>query len=259
MQHNIKAVFFDIDGTLVSFKTHCIPESTKKALKLLREKGIRLFIATGRHKAFIDNLGDEQFDAYITVNGQLCLNEQTTIYRKAIDPNDIITLVNDMKRHERSCIFVGEHDYFINHINQTAKEMMKLLNFPYVKIGTPIDATKMPIYQIVAFVDKDEEEQFMQNLPHCSPTRWHNDFIDVVPQGGSKQVGIDKIIDFYRIPLSETLSFGDGENDIPMLTHTAIGVAMGNGNENVKNAATMITDSVDEDGIYNALKRLEII
>ena len=42
----IKAVFFDIDGTLVSFKTHKLPDSTVRALDLLREKGIKVFIAT---------------------------------------------------------------------------------------------------------------------------------------------------------------------------------------------------------------------
>ena len=51
----IKAVFFDIDGTLVSFKTHTIPQSTLDALALLREKGIKVFIATGRHFCSINN------------------------------------------------------------------------------------------------------------------------------------------------------------------------------------------------------------
>jgi len=44
----MKALFFDIDGTLVSFKTHEIPTSTKQVLKQLKDKGHRLFIATGR-------------------------------------------------------------------------------------------------------------------------------------------------------------------------------------------------------------------
>ena len=45
----IKAIFFDIDGTLLSHTTYSVPESTKKALRLLKEKGILTFIATGRH------------------------------------------------------------------------------------------------------------------------------------------------------------------------------------------------------------------
>ena len=54
----IKAVFFDIDGTLVSFKTHVVPKSTLHAIELLKKKGIKVFIATGRHRRSINNLGD---------------------------------------------------------------------------------------------------------------------------------------------------------------------------------------------------------
>ena len=43
-----KALFFDIDGTLVSFETHRIPSSTIEALEAARAKGLKIFIATGR-------------------------------------------------------------------------------------------------------------------------------------------------------------------------------------------------------------------
>ena len=65
----IKAVFFDIDGTLVSFKTHVVPKSTLHAIELLKKKGIKIFIATGRHRRSINNLGDLEFDGYVTLNG----------------------------------------------------------------------------------------------------------------------------------------------------------------------------------------------
>ena len=65
----IKAVFFDIDGTLVSFKTHVVPKSTLHAIELLKKKGIKVFIATGRHRRSINNLGDLEFDGYVTLNG----------------------------------------------------------------------------------------------------------------------------------------------------------------------------------------------
>ena len=50
IEHMVKAIFFDIDGTLVSFKTHTIPESTRQTLQQLRQQGIKVFIATGRPK-----------------------------------------------------------------------------------------------------------------------------------------------------------------------------------------------------------------
>ena len=90
----VKAIFFDIDGTLVSFKTHRIPDSTLVALDLLRKKGIRLFIATGRQFYSIDNLGDLEFDGFVTLNGGYCITgDQQVIYRHPIEPSDIEALV----------------------------------------------------------------------------------------------------------------------------------------------------------------------
>ena len=71
----IKAIFFDIDGTLRDFEEKGITEYTRKALDKAREAGLRLFIATGRHWLEIEEeglLGDLEFDAYVTLNGQLC-------------------------------------------------------------------------------------------------------------------------------------------------------------------------------------------
>ena len=65
----IKAVFFDIDGTLVSFHTHRVSEATRQAIRQLRTQGIKVFIATGRHLQVINNLGDLEFDGYVTLNG----------------------------------------------------------------------------------------------------------------------------------------------------------------------------------------------
>ncbi len=71
----IKAVFFDIDGTLVSFKTHRVPDSAKRAIAALRAKGVRVFIASGRQLLAINNLEDLQFDGYVTLNGDIVLWE----------------------------------------------------------------------------------------------------------------------------------------------------------------------------------------
>lgn len=68
MIKNIKAIFFDIDGTLVPFGTHNIPDEVKDCIRIAREKGIKVFISTGRHISWIDNLGDTEFDGYVTAN-----------------------------------------------------------------------------------------------------------------------------------------------------------------------------------------------
>ena len=84
-------------------------------------------------------------------------------------------------------------------------------------------------------------------------------FVDVTAKGNTKRNGIDQIIRHFGIKLEETMAFGDGGNDISMLRHAGIGVAMGNANNDVKAASNYTTTSVDEDGIANALKYFGIV
>ncbi|MDD2436591.1 MAG: Cof-type HAD-IIB family hydrolase [Massilibacteroides sp.] len=257
----IKAIFFDIDGTLVSFNTHEIPASTKKALTELREKGIRLFIATGRHKLAINNLGDEVFDGFVTMNGSYCIDQQgKTVYKHRIPTKDIERLRHYLNEDESfPCILVQERSMLLNYKNEKVEEVLDLLNFPQPPIG---DFRKVPadgVYQLIAFFDVDQEKRIMEILSGCESTRWCSLFTDVVPSGSNKSVGIDRLLEYYGISIEETMAFGDGGNDIAMLEHVGLGVAMGNSDDKVKQSADYVTDSVDCDGIYNALKRFYVI
>ena len=111
----IKAIFFDIDGTLVSFKTHKIPESTIQALHTLKAKGIKLFIATGRPpydlKFLIDEFGD-LFTGYITFNGQYCYDSTGKIlHEEYLNREDLIQFTNYIKNKDIACGCM-EIDYF---------------------------------------------------------------------------------------------------------------------------------------------------
>lgn len=96
-------------------------------------------------------------------------------------------------------------------------------------------------------------------MPNSLASRWTPLFADVNPQGQSKQVGIDIFCKHFNIDIAETMAFGDGGNDISMLKHVGIGVAMGNANPEVKEIADYITDDIDSNGIANALKHFGIV
>ncbi|KKB47363.1 cof-like hydrolase [Parabacteroides sp. HGS0025] len=257
----IKAVFFDIDGTLVSFKTHEVPQSTIEALDLLRKKGIKVFIATGRHYTSINNLGDLKFDGYVTLNGGYCFaGEDKVIYKHSIPDRDIEALIRYMETEESfPCAFVQEKEIFMNYKDETVEEIFNMLNFPEPPIRPMDEIRGKTAYQLVSFFTAEQEKKIMTILSNCESTRWNPLFTDVVPAGSSKRVGIDKMLEYFRIPLNECMAFGDGGNDVAMLQHAGIGVAMGNAEDDVKQYADYITDSVDEDGIFKALKHLNII
>ncbi len=68
----IKALFFDVDGTLVSFKTHKIPERTIQALQMAHDQGVKIFTATGRPRQLLNNIPEVEhlMDGYILTTGR---------------------------------------------------------------------------------------------------------------------------------------------------------------------------------------------
>ena len=245
----VKAIFFDIDGTLVSFKTHEVPRSTIDALDILRKKGIKVFIATGRHYSSINNLGDLKF-----------AGEDKVIYKHSIPDRDIDALIRYLETEESfPCAFVQEKEIFMNYKDETVEEIFNMLNFPEPPIRPLSEMKGKTVYQLVSFFTAEQEKKIMSILSHCESTRWNPLFTDVVPAGSSKRIGIDKMLEYFKIPLKECMAFGDGGNDIAMLQHAGIGVAMGNADDDVKQYADYVTDSVDEDGIFKALKFHNII
>ena len=257
-KHEIKAIFFDIDGTLLSFKTHSVLPSTVEAFSRLRKEGIKLFVATGRTLNEINNLDDLTFDGYITMNGAYCVDAaHKLIHKEVIPPEDIEALFRYLKEKEPfPCVLATQEEDVMNHVNESVLELTRMVDLPVPKIKDFGEMANDQILQMVIFVDKQKEIELMQNvLVNCHVNRWHPSFADVNRSGVSKQLGIDRMLEYHKIDLSETMAFGDGGNDIQMLQHVAVGIAMGNANDEVKRVAGYVTDSIDNDGIWNALQR----
>ena len=106
------ALFFDIDGTLVSFKTHEIPASTIFALTQAKANGHKVFIATGRPPLIITNLGaiEHLIDGYVTINGALCFIGEEIVRCKDIPKEAAWTVVRDAQEKQYGLIVVGEKD-----------------------------------------------------------------------------------------------------------------------------------------------------
>ncbi|ADY50940.1 Cof-like hydrolase [Pseudopedobacter saltans DSM 12145] len=259
----IKAVFFDVDGTLISFETHKIPQSTLDAIKTLKEKGIKIIVATGRSTNQLSHLKEIDFDGYLTFNGNLCVGHNKEIFHKrAIPKENIEALIKYQKEVKRfPCIFMSEFDNKINYVDNEVIEVFNLLNLPLtMETETMEEGLKKDIIQMNVFINPDEDEHLIQNaLTECETSRWTHLFADVNLKNSNKGTGLIAFTKHLDIDISETLAFGDGGNDIEMLKTAGIGIAMGNANREVKAIADYITDAVDGDGIANALKHFGVI
>ncbi|MEG0591782.1 MAG: Cof-type HAD-IIB family hydrolase [Coprobacillus sp.] len=258
----IKAIFFDIDGTLLSHSSRSVPDSTKKALKELKEKGIYTFIATGRHISEMKDLPiqDLEFEGFITLNGQYCYNDKEVIYDLPIDQNDINNILKQIEKKPFPCIFVEDQLMYINYNNDAVQIVQDAISTALPDINDLTRGYTHPIYQVIPYDITDiQEQEILDLMPHCKRTRWHELAIDIIPSSGGKQNGIREILKYYHINQNETMAFGDGHNDIDMFEYVELAIAMGNANDEVKAAADDITDDIDHDGIYNALKKYQIL
>ncbi|MFD1629998.1 Cof-type HAD-IIB family hydrolase [Pseudopedobacter beijingensis] len=258
----IKAIFFDIDGTLLSFKTHKVPQSTIEAIKTLKAKGIKVIVATGRAIKQVVGLDELEFDGYITFNGNLCLSkEKEVFFKNAIPKEDIQALIKyQQERKAFPCILMAEDENTINFVDNTVIEVFNLLNLPIYEAVGMEKATEKDVIQINAFLKPEEDADLIEHaLKSCETSRWTHLFADVNVKGSNKGTAIDQFVKYLGINISETMAFGDGGNDIEMLKHAGLSVAMGNAGDDVKSAADYVTDSVDDNGIFNALKHFNVI
>lgn len=255
----IKAIFFDVDGTLLSFKTHRVPDDTRRALELAAANGIKLFVATGRHPAEAERvLKGYPFHGFVALNGQYCYANGETIRKVAICGDDLTALVHRLSHNPYPCEFVEEHRTYLNMVNDTVRESHAMVDLPVPPLDDMKDLSSREIFQIMAFIDVSREVEEMAFLPNCETTRWNPRFADIIPRGGSKRAGVSAMLSHFGLTPEEAMAFGDGENDISMLQYVRTGIAMGNSSQTVKDAAADVTEDVDEGGVYLAMKRYGI-
>ncbi|MCU6747881.1 Cof-type HAD-IIB family hydrolase [Faecalicatena acetigenes] len=259
MEINIKAVFFDVDGTLISHKDGGVPESTKEALRLLKKRGIKVVVATGRHTIELEALPvrDLEFDGYVVLNGQLCLDgEGNTIYDEPICKEGADTILEIFKRREIPVSMVEKDRIYVNFVNDLLRRRQKEILSPVPEVA---EYHGGKIYQCCMYVEEPQMREIEKKLRFCRATQWNDAAYDIIAEEAGKRKGIEAFLKHYSISPKEIMAFGDGENDIDMLLYAQIGVAMGNANDKVKEAADYVTDRVDKEGIKKALEEYGVI
>ncbi|WP_207695696.1 hypothetical protein DOK67_0001607 [Enterococcus sp. DIV0212c] len=277
----IKAIFFDIDGTLVNKNAKAL-ESTKRGIALAQTQGIICGVATGRGPVHLNQQIDElNFDVFVTYNGQLVYTNETTIHAEHFSEDALNQIVLFSDQFHRQIMFGSRQSMEGSSLmrfgqKKWAKKLVRFLpkHFPATLVKNMIsrfsihrkdqryhklDILKEPIYQCLLLSPKSEELALKKQLPDCRITRSNPYTVDIIPVGGSKLVGIQKCVEYFDISLDEVMTFGDSWNDLEMLSGVGFGVAMGNAEEEVKKVAKYVTKTNEEAGIYQALLHYGVI
>lgn len=259
----IKAAFFDIDGTLVSFRTHQVPSSTIEAIKQVKERGMKIFISTGRPVAIINNIDAVRplVDGYITFNGACSFIGDEDITMMPLPKEAVQAMIEDSDKRGYAVVVCGKKDIGIrNHTHIFDEIFVRNLGVDNIDIHKSVDPLlQKPVLQLTPFFSVEDEKEILPHMPHCISARWNPSFTDITVEGADKGNALLKVAEHIGISPSECIAFGDGGNDISILQAAGIGVAMGNANDDVKAVADYVTTSVDEDGIQNAFKHFGLL
>ena len=277
----IKAVFFDIDGTLVN-DGRTVLKSTEQAIQNLKEQGILVGLATGRGpffvKPFMEQLG---LDFAVTYNGQYIFTKEKVISARPIDKKHLQEIIAFARERGKE-ISLGTKDGIVGsrimsfglsplsvwgshfvpkRLSKTVSNAFNQLVGKVVRQDTQqlLDLAREPIYQVLMLATSKDTEAFEQAFPELKFTRSSPYAADIINQGVSKLEGIKVIGQEYGFDISQVMAFGDSDNDLEMLSGVGMSIAMGNGSSKVKEVAKHTTTSNSRDGIHKALEHFGIL
>ncbi|MDA1675260.1 Cof-type HAD-IIB family hydrolase [Bacillus cereus group sp. TH152-1LC] len=257
-----KIVFLDIDGTILSHN-HTIPESTKKAVKELKEKGIEVVIATGRSSFETKHIADELgITSTITFNGSYVNYNGEEVYKQNLSEeivSEFIQLANK-KGDAVSCSGL-ETKYYTKKSHPVVQEAIDTFEFKGTILADNLEQLD-GVFQMNLYCNtKDELNSYHDTISGLRLAPWNTTLncADVLSSETSKAEGIKTLLSYLNISKEEAVAFGDGLNDIEMLSFVGAGVAMGNSHPKLFAHAKFKTTSVDKDGIYCGLKGLGIL
>lgn len=252
-------IFFDIDGTLLDHEKQ-LPSSTKEAIQELKRQGHIVAIATGRGPFMYKDLRDELgINTYVSYNGQYVVVEGEEVYGNPLDKTALKRLSENALANEHPLVYMDP-----NYMKASVPEHPSITeSISTLKVAMPSHDPHYyennNLYQTLLFCTEEEEKQYVDAFPEFDFIRWHRVSMDVLPRGGSKAIGIEKAVEKLQIPAERVYAFGDGPNDLEMLSSVHNSVAMGNGVDEVKKLAKYVTKPVDEDGILYGLKMVGLL
>ena len=261
----IKAIFFDVDGTLVGYQTHQINPKDIESLRKLRENGILLFIATGRdllipREAKIVEPIMPLMTGIVNSNGQRCfLTDGTEVSYHPLENKDFASICKCCEEHHFSLLYYYGHSSYITELTDDVLGFEAYVGIPHPGIR-PIDETQEVPQKICVYLSPEDEEKWLTPLlKNSTAARNSRHLIDIIPEGIGKDSGIREFCAYFGIKREETMAFGDGENDIPMLKEAGISIAMSIASEKVREKADYITGSSEEAGITSALEHFGLL
>ena len=255
-----KAVFSDIDGTLLNSQ-HQITPKTEEAIKNVLKQGIPFIPVSARPPYAITPYTEQLGAQYgmICYSGALILDKNlTALYSVILAPQDLQKLNALLADFAHLSIsYYAGLDWFCNDVNNNwIKQESEITGLSAKSIqGNLTDAHKILVMGSAEEIQR-VEPVLKQALPHLSIHRSKDEYLEIMNPAATKAKAIQFMEQHLGISAEQVIAFGDNFNDLDMLQYAGLSVAMGNAPDAIKQAAKEVTATNNEDGIALVLNRV---
>lgn len=249
---------FDVDGTLRDNVHHQVQASTLQTLRKLKAKGYRLVISTGRGVDSLSKTGLMnliEWDGFVCNNGQMILNhKQEELYHASMSEKAILETIDIANGLNLAVVLKSTPRVITKEADEYVLESQRFFNnvIPAVGVycGQKVDA-------MIVYGPKGYNYAPFLKVKGVHVLPGESTYADITIAGISKATGIKRLLTLYD--LDDYIAFGDSLNDVEMFKYATMSVAMGQGNQSLKDMATYVTKPIDQDGIYHACVYLCLI
>lgn len=249
--------FFDMDGTLLNSESKVL-DSSLRALDKLRQNNIIPVIATGRTLTEISHqMNITGIESAVMMNGQMVVFEGEKVYEDVLEEELLERLTQEAKSQNVEICYYNDKRIGASAITPVVKAHYDFLGEPTPVVQENMykeETINMALLLLESgdeyFPERFKELQFVRNTPFSN---------DVLRKGGSKAVGIAKLLEVMGYQDVPTYAFGDGMNDLEMFGAVNYSVAMENAVPLLKKQATFITKDNNNDGIKLGLEKFGLI
>lgn len=260
---NYKLLAVDIDGTLLNSQGK-LTDQTQKRIQEARERGVLFVLSTGRPiqgvKSLVDQIGGDF--PLITYNGAMVLRgkSQEVLYSSSLRNEDLLEAYQAGEKRQATMLIWSDNKLYANKDNQKSRHYSSLTNTPFKVIET-IDELNRPATKILWYEEENLLKEYQKELDGeivSNTMVYHTSrpyFLEFVHRKASKAIAIEQLCQAFQIKREETIAVGDSYNDISMIEYAAVGVAMENAPDEIKEKADFITRDCDHEGVSHVIER----
>jgi len=255
-----KLILMDLDGTIIDHSINDVRESTKIAIKRLKDAGHIVAIATGRPPSLFYGIDKTlNIDTFVAANGRYVEHQGQALYEDYIDPVIIEQFVDDMSSKKIDVAFESLSIYAMHEKNsELVDKFNEHFHLENPKV-IPNFHKNNNILQMVMFDRTQNLNDLNEKYPSLDFNIASPYGVDINAKGGMKEIGLKVLAQHLGFDMKDTIAIGDGFNDVSLIQSAGFGIAMGNGCEPLKKAADFVTDNCEDDGLFNAFKKVNLI